>query len=315
MSEPSGSGPPSGPTCHRHPGREARISCQRCGRAICPDCMRDAAVGFQSPSCVSEGARSTRQARTTYGGRRSDNPALTSMVLIGVNVAVWLALLASGGVRSRLYDLLALLPAGRCVPAGDAASYYPRLGAEGVCTQSADRLWVAGVADGAWWQLITSAFAHVEIWHIGFNMLVLWALGPQVEALLGRGRFLALYLLSALAGSVMVFWLAEPAGSTLGASGATFGLLGALVIIRFRTHREMSQLALFAGIFVLISVIGPDSISWEGHLGGVLGGAAAAAVLVWAPRGPRRATVQVAGLVLIGVVLLALVALRALMLA
>lgn len=276
--------------------------------------MRDAAVGFQCPSCVSEGARTTRQARTTYGGRRSDNPQLTSMVLIGINVAVWLALLASGGVRSRLYDLLALLPSGRCVPAGDAASYFPRLTTEGVCTQAPDRLWVGGVADGAWWQLLTSAFAHVEIWHIGFNMLVLWALGPQVEALLGRARFLALYLLAAFAGSVMVFWLAEPAGSTLGASGATFGLLGALVIIRFRIHREMSQLALFAGVFVLISVIGPSSISWEGHLGGVLGGAAAAAVLVWAPRGPRRTSVQVAGLVLIGVVLLALVVLRALML-
>ena len=87
------------PTCYRHPGRESYIRCQRCERTICPDCMRDAAVGFHCPACVAEGAKTTRQARTAYGGARSGNPALTSMVLIGANVAVLLAILADRRLR------------------------------------------------------------------------------------------------------------------------------------------------------------------------------------------------------------------------
>ena len=96
MSDPAPTGP-SGtvPTCYRHPGREAYIRCQRCEKIICPDCMRDSAVGFQCPDCVKEGARTTRSARTAYGGLRPTNAGITSMVIIGVNVLVWLAILVS----------------------------------------------------------------------------------------------------------------------------------------------------------------------------------------------------------------------------
>jgi hypothetical protein len=68
MSDPAPAG--AVPSCYRHPGREAYIKCQRCGRVICPDCMRDSAVGFQCPECVKEGSRSTRSGRTAYGGLR-----------------------------------------------------------------------------------------------------------------------------------------------------------------------------------------------------------------------------------------------------
>src|SRR6187402_1193582 len=90
------------PTCYRHPGREAHIRCQRCDRIICPDCMRPAAVGFQCPSCVAEGAKTTRAGRTAYGGLRPTDASVTSIVLIALNVAVWIAIIATGGNDSRL---------------------------------------------------------------------------------------------------------------------------------------------------------------------------------------------------------------------
>src|SRR5512143_4045936 len=92
---------PGVPACYRHPGRETYIRCQRCDRPICPDCMRDAAVGFQCPSCVAEGAKTTRSGRTAYGGLRPTDASRTSIAIIGINVAVWVAVLATGGSASR----------------------------------------------------------------------------------------------------------------------------------------------------------------------------------------------------------------------
>ena len=102
MSSPA----PGVPVCYRHAGRESHIRCQRCDRPICPECMRDAAVGFQCPSCIKEGARSTRQAVGAYGGRRSDDPAATSYALMVVNIAVWVGVVVTGWGSSRLLDLL-----------------------------------------------------------------------------------------------------------------------------------------------------------------------------------------------------------------
>src|SRR6476661_7660663 len=103
------------PVCYRHTDREAHIRCQRCNRIICPDCMRPAAVGFQCPSCVAEGAKSTRSGRTAYGGLRPTDASITSMVLIAINVAVWIAVVVTGGAASDLVDWLALSPRGVCV--------------------------------------------------------------------------------------------------------------------------------------------------------------------------------------------------------
>ena len=149
-----------------------------------------------------------------------------------------------------------------------------------------------GVADGAYWQLLTSAFTHVEVWHIGFNMLALWVLGPQLELAIGRSRFLALYLLSALAGSALVYWLADPAGSTLGASGAVFGLMGALLVLAVKVRGDVRGILTWVGINAVITFLFPN-ISWQGHLGGFLGGVLIAALLVYAPR-QRRTAWQVA---------------------
>lgn len=288
---------PPAPQCYRHAGRETHISCQRCGRPICPDCMRDAAVGFQCPDCVRSGSRETRSGRTAYGGARVANPSLTSAVLIALNAAVWLLIAVTGGGASAWVARLSLIPRGACVEGGGV---YPSATAL-TCPPTAS--WVHGVAEGAWWQLATSMFTHVEVMHIGFNMLALWVLGPQLELALGRARFLTLYLLSGLAGSLVVFWLAPTYTSTLGASGAVFGLMAALLVIAFKLRGDVQSILVWIGINAAITVIGRGSISWQGHLGGFLGGLALMGILAFAPKGPRRTVWQGAGIAAYVVVL------------
>lgn len=251
--------------------------------------MRDASVGFQCPECVKQGAKSTRSAQAAYGGARSANPALTSYLLITINVAVWLAVLLTGGRTSRLIDLLGLTPNGGCVE-----GRYVFDVSQALCTTQGG-VWTPGVADGSFWQLLTSTFLHVEIWHIAGNMLALYVLGPQIEAVLGRARFVALYLVSGLVGSATVLWLANEYATTLGASGAIYGLFAALAVIVYKTGGDLRSLAGLVLINLLITVSVPN-VSWQGHLGGFIGGALITALLVYAPRGPRRSTVQWVGI-------------------
>jgi membrane associated rhomboid family serine protease len=254
--------------------------------------MNQAAVGFQCPSCVQEGARTTRQGRTAYGGKRSGDPTLTSKVLIGINVAVWLLITATGGSLSIWVDRLALLSSGRLV-----------LLPNGTTRQ------LEGVSDGAWWQLVTSMFTHVSLIHIGFNMLVLWILGPQLEAAVGRLRFLVLYFLSGLMGSAFVYWLTPEFTPTVGASGAIFGLLGGLLVIAIKVGADYSQLLIWLGLNVVITVFGRGFISWQGHLGGLVGGVLVALVLVYSPRA-NRSLWQGIGLGLVGLAIVVAVVTR-----
>lgn len=297
------------PTCYRHPGRETWIRCQRCDRPICPDCMRDAAVGFQCPDCVKAANKGSRQNAALYGGRRSADPRLTTFVLIGINAVVWLAVVATGGRNSDLVARLALVPRGVCESLS-SSGYYPTAVGDRLCTlgTGGDGHWVPGVADGAVWQLITSQFLHVEIWHIVSNMLALFILGPQLEAALGRTRFLLVYLLSGLSGSVAVLWLSGSSGLTLGASGAIYGLFGAYAVIAHKVRADLRSIATLLAVNLFITFAIPN-ISWQGHLGGIAGGAVVAAVIAYAPR-TRRTLVQGAGLAGFFVVLAVLVALR-----
>ena len=312
MTDPSGA-PPGVPTCYRHPDRETYVRCQRCEKPICPDCMRDAAVGFQCPDCIKEGARTTRQGQAAYGGRRSADPRLTSIVLVALNGLVWVAILATGWTKSTLTDRVALLPTGTCGSQDDPGSFYPGFDSDGRCAQIPDGQWFPGVADGAYWQLVTSMFTHVEIWHIAFNMLVLYFLGPQIEGVLGRARFLALYLVSGLAGSVCVYWLAGEDTSTLGASGAVFGLLGALLVIAYKVRGNVQSILTWLGINAVFTFLFPG-ISWQGHLGGFLGGVVVTAIIVYAPK-DRRRVLQVAGITLVVAALLAATVARTVVLA
>ncbi len=247
--------------------------------------MRDAAVGFQCPSCVAEGAKATRQGRTAYGGRLSSNPGAVSVTLIGINALVWVLIMLTGGGNSIWVRRLALLPADTLF----------RL-------DNNDVVLVHGVSGGAWWQLITSAFTQVEVWHIGFNMLALWVLGPQLEIAFGRVRFLTLYLVAGLAGSALVYVLADPHSLTVGASGALFGLMGALLLVAIKVRGNVQSILGWIGINFLITVVGAGYLSWQGHLGGFLGGAVVGAIMIYAPR-QRRTLWQSLG---VGLVVLAL---------
>jgi membrane associated rhomboid family serine protease len=252
--------------------------------------MNQASVGFQCPTCVREGSRTVRPAGTAYGGARSANPALTSQVLIAINAAVFLLITATGGGGSPWLYRLALLPTSGTAVIDGVAQTFP------------------GVSDGAWWQLLTSAFTHVTLWHIGFNMVALWVLGPQLEMVLGRTRFLAVYLLSALAGSTAVYWLSATNSPTLGASGAIFGLMGALLVIAHKVHGNLSGLMPWIGLNFLLTFMVPN-ISWQGHVGGFVGGLLLAAAFVYAPKA-HRSRWQLAAAASLGLVLLVAIAAR-----
>jgi membrane associated rhomboid family serine protease len=229
--------------------------------------MNSAAVGFQCPNCVKEGSKGTRTGRLPYGGERTGNPALTSIGLIILNAAVWLAIAADGGTNSsRLVDKLAIVPQFALRPVAGGGAQI-----------------VDGVSMGSWWQVVTSAFTHVSPLHIGLNMMALYFLGPGLEAVLGRARFLAVYGVSAMTGSAGVMLFSDPNTQTLGASGAIFGLLGALAVIAFKVHGDVRTVLMWLGLNLVLT-FSVSGISWQGHLGGLAGGALLTAAIVYAPR-------------------------------
>ena len=295
-------------SCYRHPGRETLIRCQRCRRPICPDCMTTASVGVHCPECVAAGVRETRADQLPFGGRRVAIPMLTSGVLLAINLAVWLLITMTGGAASPWHDRLALLPVGRCVPVNDPTTYAPDVSATACRAVGGVWQWVPGVADGAVWQLLTSAFTHVGVLHLGSNMLMLMITGPVLERVFGRARFLAVYLLSALGASVAVMWFSNPASSTVGASGALFGLMGALLVLTAKVRANMQNIATIVGINLVASFAIPG-VSLEGHLGGFVTGALLGALIVHAPR-ERRVTWQWAGMAVLGVAMVGLTLFR-----
>ncbi|MEW1689734.1 rhomboid family intramembrane serine protease [Streptomyces sp. NPDC091265] len=267
----SPSAPVDGPvSCYRHPGRETSIRCTRCERPICPDCMVSASVGFQCPDCVRQGSGTghspaANQPRTLAGGTIAADPRLITKILLGINLAVFFAVLAN----SALVDDLGLL--------GQATIH--------------DGGPFEGVAEGQWYRLVTSMFLHQEVWHIAFNMLGLWWLGGPLEAALGRARYLALYLLSGLAGSALTYWLAAPNQLTLGASGAIFGLLGATAVLMRRLNYDMRPVFALLAINLVFTFNPWGGIAWQAHVGGLVAGALIAIGMVHAPR-ERRNLVQ-----------------------
>lgn len=297
------------PQCYRHPGVPTRIVCQRCNRPICPDCMIPGSVGFQCPNCVAEGHRQTRQLTLPYGGKRSKDPRITSFVLIGINLAVFIGVYLSGGSFGRLFNMLGLLPQGQC-PTNDGRILLT----DAAGCASEGLVWVDGVATGAVWQLITNAFTHADFLHIGFNMFALYVLGPQLESILGRARFLALYFVSALTASALIMWFAAPFVSTIGASGAVFGLMGAILLVAYKHKGNYQTILMWLGANVLITVFGSSFISWQGHLGGFIGGVLTALAIMYLPREKRKPWQWVL-VVLVGVVALAACVARALVLA
>lgn len=256
-------------TCYRHPDRRAGVSCQRCDRPICPQCMHQASVGFHCPECTRQG----RQQVYTRANLQVLNRSVLTQVIIAINVAVFLA-----GIAYQSNDALA----GR-------GGFTVIGGLIGETVRFADVGLVEGVAGGEWYRIVTSGFLHAGLLHLGLNMFLLYQLGSILEPALGRVRFVATYLTSLVCGSLGVLLL-SPGSLTVGASGAVFGLFGALLVAQRRRRAPLQSVIGVLGLNLLIGFFIPG-IAWQAHLGGAVVGAAAAAVLAYAPR-EKRSLVQ-----------------------
>lgn len=281
--------PSAGPTCYRHPDRETYISCQRCGRPVCPECMRPASVGFQCPECVAQGRKTQRTGRTAFGGKVHARDTLVTVSLIVVNVAVFAVISLLGGTGNQVVFDLAML-SGEVPLRG--------IGPE------------AGVASGEYWRIMTSSFVHTAFLHLLFNMVAIGFIGPNLERVLGRWRYLGLYLLSCLTAGVAVYWLSPAVSLTYGASGGVFGLLAAALVVYRRQGYDVSSLLLLLAVNLFFTFSVPN-ISWQGHIGGLVGGLVTAAALVYAPR-ERRTALQLVAFVGLTGLCLVLIGLRTL---
>ena len=234
------------PTCYRHPDRETGLSCSECGRPICTECMTPAAVGLRCPDHAGNrrGARvvAKRGIARAPQMRRGSTEALVTKSLIAINVAIYLVTAVQGN--------------GINAPGGELFA----------------KMWLDGpdVANGDWWRLITAAFLHASLLHIGFNMLALWWFGAPVEEYLGRARFIGLYLVSGLAGSAGA--LTQTQGVTVGASGAIFGILGAMLILEWQATGRLGGNAMTLIVINLALSFALSNISIGGHIGGLIGG-------------------------------------------
>ena len=256
------------PVCPRHLDRVSYVRCQRCNQPTCPECQRPAAVGIQCVDCVREGQKSMRMPRTQFGATvTSGGRPVVTLTIVVICVVVWLL----QNVSSTFSNAMEFSPL--------AARSEP-------------------------WRFLTSAFEHSpgSPLHIMFNMYALWVLGQYLEPLLGRLRFAILYLVSALGGSVGYLLLASPPALPLtqaginhsswlvpmvGASGAVFGLFGALIVLN--RHLGRSSGPMF-GVLAINAVLGfvVPGIAWQAHLGGFLTGAALAAVITATASQNRR---------------------------
>jgi len=270
-------------TCYRHPDRETGVSCSDCGRGICPDCMTFGPVGIR---CPDHSGRPQGAAKVIKGVQRrtTAGPGFVAKGLIGINVLVYLLQLAQGAPvnanRGSIYEQGVLVVGG--------------IGSDGQ---------PLGLIDGEWWRLLTAAFLHYGPIHLAMNMLVLYLFGPALESVLGSARFLSVYLAAGLAGSTGALLL-TPDSATAGASGAIYGLFGAILVLERQGTYVFGGSVLPLLIINLAITFAVPGISIGGHLGGLAGGALA--ILALSRFGQRRAgyarndLLGYAGLVVIG---------------
>jgi membrane associated rhomboid family serine protease len=258
--------------CYRHPDRETGVSCSNCGRPICPECMTSTPVGMRCPEC----ARQTTKVRV---GQGAFSPTMSRMpatvALIAINVVVFLAELAAGG-------------AGQFSNGGQLIHDAGLRGPE--------------IANGDWWRVITGGFLHAGFLHLLLNMYVLYVAGSILEPGIGTPRFLGIYFVSLVAGSLGAL-IVDPNTLTVGASGAIFGLMAAVIVVA--RGRGVEQLASQFGLFIVLNLVltfSVPGISVGGHVGGLIGGTIAALLVIFVERrmrGQRAGFIlELAGIVL-----------------
>jgi membrane associated rhomboid family serine protease len=278
---------PAPPTCFRHPGRETYVSCVRCGRPACPDCLRSAAVGQQCVDCVREGHQGTRPATGIFGGRPGSRRAVVTWTLVGINIVLYLV----EWIRPGLANDWEMLGLGRFTPGGP----------------------LVGVATGQWYRLITSAFlpppgiSNLGPLDIIFNLWALILVGPAVERTLGPVRYLTVYLFSAIGGSILFYYLAPFTEPALGASGAIFGLLGAWFVVARKLRLDSRWLVAVVVLNLVFDLALRSQIAWQAHVGGLITGGLLTAAFVYAPRRGQALLQAAAAVVLLGLSVVAVV--------
>ena len=255
-------------TCYRHPDRDAFVRCQRCERLICPECQIESAVGFLCPDDAGGTPKQLNRQRSRAATQ--DRPRLT-VALIAITVFVWFLQLSPIGQTVEIYF-----------------SYTP------LATTIAP------------WQMLTAAFLHGSWLHLLFNMFTLYIFGQVLEPMLGRARFLALYLVAAFGGSIAVLWFSNPTSSVVGASGAIYGLMGAYFVMLRSVGERSGQLTGLIAINLIFSFLSPG-ISWQAHIGGLAVGAAVAAIYSATRRPEQKSTQTIYLLLLVGALLMATV--------
>lgn len=262
--------------CYRHPDRQSFVLCQRCGRTICGECQTPAAVGFHCPECMKEARASAprRKPAIVTAFRSSSTAPVVTWSIIALCVIVFGVQYLTGGPTSGA--------------ATAALVYFPPF------------------TEFEPWRMLTALFLHGSFLHILFNMYSLLIFGPILEHALGRWRFLALYLLSGLGGSVAVLLIA-PTIAVVGASGAIFGLLGAFFVIQRKLGGNSLQLVIVIGLNLVIGFVIPN-IAWQAHIGGlVVGGIVAFVFLRTRAAGKRNEQLLLLLGVLVGLVVLTVV--------
>ncbi|MFT4260064.1 rhomboid family intramembrane serine protease [Microbacterium sp.] len=254
--------------CYRHPDRQSFALCQRCMRTICPECQTQAAVGVICPECM-KADRKNRTPAQKRAARRWGGGQTATVVRSGRPVVTY-SLLAV----TVLIGLLQLIPG-----AGDLITEQLRFASPYLYPSFSPYPFEP-------WRLLTVLFVHGGVVHLGLNMLSLWMLGQILEPMLGRTRFLALYLISGLGGSVVAACLA-PLTAVVGASGAIFGLMAALLIIGRHIGANVTGILVILGINFFFGVF-VGGISWQAHLGGVIAGALVAFVYTRTRRREQR---------------------------
>ncbi|MGW5386747.1 rhomboid family intramembrane serine protease [Nocardia sp. NPDC003963] len=279
---------PPAQVCVRHTDRPTGLSCTRCGRPACPECLRPASVGQHCVDCLRADQRSTPQVRTVSGAVAARNSVpFVTYTLIALNVIVY------------------------AVTAAQSRSLMNNQRGSGLFVD-----WVMyppAVAGGDWFRVIGSGFLHYGLIHLLLNMFALYIVGRDIELVLGRARYLAVYLISLLGGSAAVMLLAQD-NLTAGASGAVYGLFGAITVILIRLRQSPNNMLILIAINVFISFSLPGISLW-GHLGGLAAGTLATLGIMFLPawvraRTPERArSVGVVALTVLTVVALAVIAL------
>lgn len=262
-------GPTAAPTCYRHPGTETHIRCTRCERPICAQCMIPASVGFQCPACVQQGNTGLRQVRTSFGGiLRPRGVPVVTLTLIAVNFVVFGLQHLSGG--SGIHDL--------------SGAQIDNLSLN-LDLQS--KFWAdghpIGVANGEWYRLFTAMFLHENFWHIASNMIVLYFIGPILETLLGRTRYLLVYIVGGLAGNAVSYFFMPAVAAALGASGAIAGVFGCLIVVGLRAKILDPAMIVLVLVLNVVTPLQNSAIDWRAHLGGFTAGLLMGATYAFIP--------------------------------